>query len=164
MIRRPPRSTLFPYTTLFRSVEAFAAARGLARDRDIPVCAHVILGLPGEGKKEMMATAAFLAEHAVEGVKIHHLQVIRGAGMEDEYRRGEIAPIDFLKYPAIIADFLEGIPPWTVIHRLLADAPGDMLIAPRWPGKMKMVQAIRKEMVARQSFQGKSWKGLPVNL
>src|SRR5256885_11402881 len=24
MIRRPPRSTLFPYTTLFRSVEAFA--------------------------------------------------------------------------------------------------------------------------------------------
>src|SRR3712207_7172208 len=25
MIRRPPRSTLFPYTTLFRSVSAFAA-------------------------------------------------------------------------------------------------------------------------------------------
>src|SRR2546430_7034315 len=27
MIRRPPRSTLFPYTTLFRSVQAQAAAR-----------------------------------------------------------------------------------------------------------------------------------------
>src|SRR3712207_8873394 len=27
MIRRPPRSTLFPYTTLFRSPEEFAAAR-----------------------------------------------------------------------------------------------------------------------------------------
>src|SRR3712207_7137587 len=28
MIRRPPRSTLFPYTTLFRSAHARAAARG----------------------------------------------------------------------------------------------------------------------------------------
>src|SRR5260370_27767616 len=27
MIRRPPRSTLFPYTTLFRSCSAWAAAR-----------------------------------------------------------------------------------------------------------------------------------------
>src|SRR2546422_4446841 len=36
MIRRPPRSTLFPYTTLFRSLPALAgeaprAARGAAR-------------------------------------------------------------------------------------------------------------------------------------
>src|SRR3712207_9306192 len=30
MIRRPPRSTLFPYTTLFRSTEACAAAQRLA--------------------------------------------------------------------------------------------------------------------------------------
>src|SRR2546430_5577581 len=29
MIRRPPRSTLFPYTTLFRSLRAVIAARGI---------------------------------------------------------------------------------------------------------------------------------------
>ncbi len=144
-------------------VEAFVAARGLARDRDIPVCAHVILGLPGEEKEDMMATAAFLAKNDVEGVKLHHLQIIRGAGMEDEYMRGEIATLDFSEYPAIVADFLENIPPWTVVHRLLADAPEDMLIAPRWPEKIEVVQAIRKEMLARQSFQGRSWKGLPTN-
>src|SRR2546430_4184336 len=39
MIRRPPRSTLFPYTTLFRSVQHAAAARpkvvwGTDRDRE----------------------------------------------------------------------------------------------------------------------------------
>src|SRR5438128_8542201 len=32
MIRRPPRSTLFPYTTLFRSAPALAARRGIAPD------------------------------------------------------------------------------------------------------------------------------------
>src|SRR2546421_8254468 len=33
MIRRPPRSTLFPYTTLFRSRTVFAAQSSLARAR-----------------------------------------------------------------------------------------------------------------------------------
>src|SRR5258708_23776798 len=32
MIRRPPRSTLFPYTTLFRSEEEYAERLGSARD------------------------------------------------------------------------------------------------------------------------------------
>src|SRR2546426_7949590 len=34
MIRRPPRSTLFPYTTLFRSVSGRGTDRGPERDRD----------------------------------------------------------------------------------------------------------------------------------
>src|SRR5947208_13484513 len=34
MIRRPPRSTLFPYTTLFRSLEQVRAAAVELRDRD----------------------------------------------------------------------------------------------------------------------------------
>src|SRR5256885_9524692 len=32
MIRRPPRSTLFPYTTLFRSAATLGGARALRRD------------------------------------------------------------------------------------------------------------------------------------
>src|SRR5256886_16919733 len=39
MIRRPPRSTLFPYTTLFRSHWHVRAPRdGHFRDRDPPAC------------------------------------------------------------------------------------------------------------------------------
>src|SRR5260370_10898752 len=37
MIRRPPRSTLFPYTTLFRSIlaaDALACGNGLGHDHD----------------------------------------------------------------------------------------------------------------------------------
>src|SRR2546427_12598213 len=36
MIRRPPRSTLFPYTTLFRSVPGRDRRLGLAQDRVEP--------------------------------------------------------------------------------------------------------------------------------
>src|SRR5438034_5291056 len=40
MIRRPPRSTLFPYTTLFRSHFAVETARPLGKDDDAVVGAH----------------------------------------------------------------------------------------------------------------------------
>src|SRR3712207_8417017 len=35
MIRRPPRSTLFPYTTLFRSLDLWAGTVAAMRDRGL---------------------------------------------------------------------------------------------------------------------------------
>lgn len=138
--------------------QAFVLARSLARERDIPVCAHVILGLPGEGREEMMTTASFLADQGVEGVKIHHLQIIRGTGLEEEYGRGELEPLDHRFYPKLVSEFLEILPPSTVIHRLLSDAPEDILIAPRWPHRNRMIQSIREHMIRTGSFQGKAFR------
>src|SRR3712207_8226166 len=47
MIRRPPRSTLFPYTTLFRSVEVLAGARGAVDRAEVAIAgreAHARVG------------------------------------------------------------------------------------------------------------------------
>src|SRR5256885_17249717 len=51
MIRRPPRSTLFPYTTLFRSRDDRLAARGaavaggaVARHRGVPTQRGAVVG------------------------------------------------------------------------------------------------------------------------
>src|SRR5688572_31569758 len=46
MIRRPPRSTLFPYTTLFRSVEQILCDRGLKRY--VALSAGKLLAVPSE--------------------------------------------------------------------------------------------------------------------
>src|SRR3712207_7597567 len=50
MIRRPPRSTLFPYTTLFRSSMDVPGVRGLRKELDvlrelcmIPAGRHVVM-------------------------------------------------------------------------------------------------------------------------
>src|SRR2546426_10046509 len=62
MIRRPPRSTLFPYTTLFRSISVFDL-----HDRDL----HV----PGSGA--LILVAAVGAEVAREGrLKVGELRVL----------------------------------------------------------------------------------------
>src|SRR5256885_10578319 len=45
MIRRPPRSTLFPYTTLFRSPGA-GATRGLVSDHPPAACASLAVVSP----------------------------------------------------------------------------------------------------------------------
>src|SRR2546422_4446015 len=43
MIRRPPRSTLFPYTTLFRSQLVLELGQGVALDLADPLAAHAQL-------------------------------------------------------------------------------------------------------------------------
>src|SRR5258708_18958157 len=55
MIRRPPRSTLFPYTTLFRSLELLLPGRGLARG----ACQHRVtpVGLPSMRRRRGGDTA-----------------------------------------------------------------------------------------------------------
>src|SRR2546430_4244346 len=54
MIRRPPRSTLFPYTTLFRSPSRAAACRAAGAARRIPRVAraaeHLVEGVPTGGE------------------------------------------------------------------------------------------------------------------
>ena len=139
--------------------ESFVRARSLAMEKGIPVCAHIILGLPGEGEEEMLSTARFLAEHEVEGVKIHHLQIIKGTPLEEEYHQGLVSPLDHRTYPTLVAGFLEHLPSSTVIHRLVSDAPDEILIAPQWPHRSRVIQSIRDHMTDVGSFQGKAWKG-----
>src|SRR3712207_7867006 len=56
MIRRPPRSTLFPYTTLFRSdvlasaiTERPAAVRPLGRSATVPLNPSAFVAVTGNG-------------------------------------------------------------------------------------------------------------------
>jgi len=140
------------------NVESFTRAREMARERGIPVLSHVILGLPGEGPEEMMGTASYLAALGVEGVKIHHLQVIRGTRMEKMFRAGEVVPLTMESYPGLVAEFLERLPPATVVHRLAADALGDLLLAPRWPDRQKVIEAIRNCMLREGKWQGRLYR------
>jgi hypothetical protein len=134
---------------------SFADAVARSRERGIRVCAHVILGLPGETREEMLATAGILNDLGVEGVKIHQLHVMRGTALEEMHRRGEVRCLERDDYVGLVCDFLERLDPAIVIHRLVGDAPADHLVAPDWSlRKGEVLDAVDAELARRGTGQG----------
>src|SRR5262249_23568556 len=87
--------------------DAFLDAVERCRGRAFDVCAHVILGLPGESDDDMLATADALAALPVQAVKIHNLHVVRGTPMEAMYERGEVPMLERDHYVGLVCAFLE---------------------------------------------------------
>ena len=134
----------------------FVRAANAARRHGIPVCAHVILGLPGETRDHMLQTADFLTDLAIDGVKIHLLYVVRGTVLESMYRQGSYQCLEQSEYVNLVCDFLERLPKQTVIQRLTGDPHPDELLAPQWAlQKTETLNLIRQTLEARDSRQGK---------
>jgi radical SAM protein (TIGR01212 family) len=139
----------------------FSQAVRDAADRGLEVVAHVILGLPGEGPREMAATARYLGGLPLQGVKIHLLYVVRGSALENLYRQGSYRPLEEEEYIRAVADFLELLPPHLVIHRLTGDPHPEELVAPAWcREKSRVLTGIREEMDRRGRRQGSAWEDL----
>ena len=140
--------------------EQFLNAMELARKyKKIKICVHVILGLPGEGKEKMVQTAKELGRFKVDGVKIHPIHVIKGTKLEELYKEGKVKIFSLSEYADLAVSFLEQLYPKTVIQRLSAGCPKDLLIAPSWLNdKTGVLKAIENLMVSKNTFQGKYWK------
>jgi radical SAM protein (TIGR01212 family) len=125
----------------------------------INICVHVILGLPGETKDEMIETAKTLSALRVDGVKIHSAHVLKGTRLEEMYLNGEYQVLELPEYIEIICDFLEHLAPDIVIHRLVGDAPRSRYVAPEWClRKSEVLRQIDQELERRNSWQGTRWE------
>jgi len=132
-------------------VDAVTRTRG----RGILVCAHVILGLPGETRDDMRVTAERLALLGIDGIKLHHLAIVRGSRMEAEHERGEITLLASDEYASLAADLLERLPQHVVVQRLVGDTRGDLLVAPKWDEtKQQVIAAITAELQRHGTHQG----------
>ncbi|MBN3039101.1 MAG: TIGR01212 family radical SAM protein [Candidatus Omnitrophica bacterium] len=125
----------------------------------VKVCAHVIIGLPGETKDEIMGTARTLANLKVDGVKIHPLHVIKGTKLEQLFWDKQYKPMSINEYVDLATEFLEHLWPQTVIQRISADCPKEYLVAPLWLLEKNIVlQKIEDKIAEKESFQGKLYK------
>jgi len=140
---------------------AFVDAVERTRRRDLDICVHVVLGLPGEDEADMMATARTLAKLDIQGIKIHLLYVIQSTPLADMYRHGACRCLSREEYVDIVCEFLALIPPQVVIHRLTGDPRPHELLAPEWAALEKQInlQAIRDALESRDLWQGKYCTG-----
>ncbi len=140
------------------SAAAFVDAVKRSRARKIPVCAHVILGLPGENDKDMLDTARFLALQDIQAVKIHLLYVIKGTALHEMYKAGAYSCLSRENYAAAAGEFLALLPPHFIIQRLTGDPHPEELVAPAWAlDKRQNLDAVRTYMQQNGLYQGKNW-------
>jgi radical SAM protein (TIGR01212 family) len=123
--------------------------------RGLRVCVHIILGLPGESREEMLAGVAELNRLGVAGVKLHLLHVMKGTALAEMYGRGEVQVLDRDDYARLVCDFLELLDPRILIHRLTGDGGHDNLVAPLWSlKKFEILNLIDAELERRGTRQG----------
>lgn len=142
------------YTCAVDAVERTAA-------HGIPVGAHIILGLPGEDKEEIMRQATVLSHLPLTTLKLHQLQLIRGTRMAAEYSE---CPEDFKlfeldDYIETVIDYVERLRPDIVLERFASQSPKELLIAPDWGLKNhELVDKIKRRMRERSTWQGRLYK------
>ncbi|MBW1990328.1 MAG: TIGR01212 family radical SAM protein [Deltaproteobacteria bacterium] len=142
------------------SAACFADAVARAKSRGLWVCAHAILGLPGETAEDMAATADFLANLGVEGVKIHLLYAVKGTELGRMVEAGRCRMLSRGEYVERVCDFLERLHPETVVQRLTGDPhPGELLAPPWCLDKRGVLADIKARLAQRDTFQGRLYSG-----
>ena len=126
--------------------------------RGLPVGAHVILGLPGEKKEDILVSASKIAQLPLDTLKLHQLQLVRGTVMAREF---EQCPSDFTLYTAeeyatLVVDYLERLNPAIAVERFTSQSPKELLIAPDWGLKnYEFVELVKRELIRRDTYQGR---------
>lgn len=116
----------------------------------IDVITHVIIGLPGESKKDMLDTVDYVCKGHISGIKLQLLHVLEGTDLAVDYKAGKFHTLSLEEYVDIICSCVSIIPSSVVIHRLTGDGNKKDLIAPLWSGDKKIVlNALNKELNKR---------------
>lgn len=109
------------------------------RQRNLEVIVHVILGLPGEDRRRMLQTTAYLAHQDIQGIKLQLLHVLKGTDLADLYLQGGFPVMSLEAYADLVIDCIALLPPRMVIHRITGDGPKNLLIAPLWSANKRLV-------------------------
>lgn len=108
---------------------------------------HVILGLPGESREEILESVKYIANLKIQGVKFQMLHVLKDTDLEKDYIEGKFELMDLEEYVSLLKVCVELLPEQIVIHRLTGDGPKNILIAPKWSGdKKRVLNSINKSL------------------
>ena len=126
-----------------------------ARTLNIPVCTHLIVGLPGEEAWHSRESLDIVLDIGTDGLKLHPLHVVKGTQLANEWRRGEYTPLTQAGYIDIAADLIERTPWEIVYHRVTGTSPANLLLAPEWCShKWTVLNDLTSELNRRGSRQG----------
>lgn len=100
---------------------------------------HLILGLPGETKEDMLQSVRYVSDCGSQGIKLQLLHVLKGTDLASDYEKGLFRTLLFDEYIDLLADCVSLLPKDMIVHRLTGDGPKNLLIAPMWSEDKKRV-------------------------
>jgi len=158
-------------STLDRTLEAVnrchsysdtIAAYNLAKDRGIHLGAHMIIGLPGESKNDILEHAEKLSNLPIHSLKLHQLQIIKNTMMATQLKNNpaQFTLFEVDEYIDLITEFIARLRPDIIIERFISESPKHLLIAPNWDGlkNFEVVVKIDKHLIEKELWQGKDYK------
>ena len=134
-------------------LEVYDRAVRQLKEAGIEVITHVILGLPGETREQMLQTVRYVGQSGADGIKLQLLHVLEGSDLAREWREGKVPVMELEDYVRLLEDCLAVLPPELVIHRLTGDGHKRDLLAPLWTGDKKRVLNTMKTMFARDGVR-----------
>ncbi|MBN1159369.1 MAG: TIGR01212 family radical SAM protein [Bacteroidales bacterium] len=140
------------------SFEDTARAIRMTAARGIRAGGHMIFGLPGETRDEMLQSAGIVSELPLTSIKFHQLQIFRGTAMEQEYLKnpGDFHLFGMEDYLEFLADYIELLNPGFIIERVAAETPPRYAFLPSWgPRYDTVLMKFERLLEERNSWQGK---------
>ncbi len=134
----------------------FTNAVNILRKYGIDIVCHMMVGLPGETFDDIKNTVNFINTHQIQGIKIHSTYVVKNTKLAKLYFDGKYIPISLEYYLNCLTYIITHLNPNIVIHRISADAPKDLLVAPDWNLHKKWVlNGFNKILINENLWQGK---------
>ena len=105
----------------------------------LEVITHIILGLPGESRSDMLESVSYVGKGPISGIKLQLLHVLKGTDLAADYEKGLFTCLSMEEYTDLVRDCIALLPEHVVIHRMTGDGSKKDLIAPLWSADKKRV-------------------------
>ena len=129
-----------------------------ANNRGIHLGGHLILGLPGETKNDMLEHARKISNLPVHTLKVHHLQIVKHTMMAYQFKHTPemFTFMQLDEYIDLVVDFIELLNPDIILERFFSESPAKMLIYPKYGLKnFEVKHLVEKRLEERNAFQGR---------
>ena len=129
-----------------------------SKKRNIRTGGHMIIGLPGESRQEILQQAATLSALPLNTIKFHQLQIIKGTAMAKEFELspGSFELPDIDPYLQLMMEIVEQLNPTFVIERIAGEVPPRYSVNPSWSLRYDRVLSRFEELLEKNdTWQGK---------
>ena len=135
------------------------AAYELCKNKGLHLGAHMIIGLPGENKEDILQHAREISKLPINTLKLHQLQVVKHTMMAVQLKENPemFSLFSSEEYVDLITDFVALLRPDIILERFISESPSHLLIAPQWNGlkNYEIIAKIDKKLEEKNLWQGK---------